>query len=577
MKNWIKNIQWPQPLAGFRGMTLADLPREFAAGLTMAALVIPLNIGYTQVAKLPPVMGLYACILPLAVFALLTSSRHLVSGPDASMAALIGAAIVGTAIPHEMRPHYALAITLICGLFLVIFWYFRLAFLANFLSRPVLVGFISGLGIDVFTSQARKIVGVAARKAPKAGEVAVQIKEAMPVETEGFGLELISLIKTIPHANLYTVVIGISTIIIIRLLKRYTPKLPGALVALVLATIIVAFFNLDKQGVSVLGKVPLAAPSLSLPEVPPAAWLKLLPSALAIACITLCQGLMVSRRYSQKYNYKADGNQVLFAFGMANITAGLTGSFAMGNSPSRAAAMDSLGSRSQMPSLVGAGVVAILLLFFSGVLAFLPNAALAGIVANAVLSLIDVKELRLLYRMRRADFWIAIVCLGSVLVLGPLRAIIIAFLMTTIEVVRRASHPHTWVLQEAADGSHLSPAKENGLTAQALIVYRFGAPLYFANANLLVEQVEQMVTKSSPPIERFVLDAQAMVDIDTTGAEALEKVLNIMDEHNIAFALSRASRSVQDLLKQYGLFERITESGLHATNRRAIAALAKGG
>ena len=483
-------------MAGLRGLKRTDLPREVAAGLTLAALVIPLNIGYAQVAGVSPVVGLYAGILPLAVFALLTSSRHVVSSPDASMAALIGAALIGMAVPVDMRLHYTLAITLMCGFLLMIFWYFRLAFLANFLSRPVLVGFFSGLGIEVFSNQARKILGIAAAKASEAGELANQIKDAMPVETEGFGLELISLIKAIPEANLYTVVIGVSTVVTIRLLKRYTPKLPGALVALVLATVVVGYFNLDKLGVGVLGKVPLAAPGLSLPKIPMDAWLKLIPSALAVACITLCEGLMVSRRYSQKYGYKADGNQVLFAFGMANITAGLTGAFAMGNSPSRAAAMDSLGSRSQLPSLVAAGAVALVLLFFSDSLAFLPNAALAGIVANAVLSLIDVKELRLLYRIRRADFWIAMVCMLSVLVLGPLRAIIIAFLLTAVEVVRRASRPYTSVLQEAADGSHLSPGTGNDLTAPALIVYRFGAPLYFANANLLVEQVEQLVTQS---------------------------------------------------------------------------------
>jgi len=569
---WFRKIQWPQPLAGFRGLKRTDLPREVAAGFTLAALVIPLNIGYAQVAGLSPVVGLYAGILPLAVFALLTSSRHVVSSPDASMAALIGAALLGMAVPADMRLHYALAVTLMCGFLLLIFWYFRLAFLANFLSRPVLVGFFSGLGIEVFANQSRNILDATAVKASEVETVVTEIKESLPIETEGFGIELIELVNAVPEANLYSVTIGVSTIVVIRLLKRYTPKLPGALVALVLATIVVGYFNLDKQGVGVLGKVALEVPRLSLPKIPSAAWLKLIPSALAVACITLCEGLMVSRRYSQKYGYKADGNQVLFSFGMANITAGLTGAFAMGNSPSRAAAMDSLGSRSQLPSLVAAGAVTLVLLFFADSLAFLPNAALAGIVANAVMSLIDIKELRLLYRMRRADFWIAMVCLFSVLVLGPLRAIIIAFLLTAIEVVRRASRPYTSVLQEAADGSHLLPGTGNEITAPALIVYRFGAPLYFANANLLVEQVEQLVIQSSHPIERFVLDAQAMVDIDTTGAEALKQVLDLLDDHNITFALSRASRLVQQLLRQYGLFERVTENRLHATNRQAIAA-----
>ena len=176
-KSWFQTIQWPRPLAGLRGLKPKDLPREVAAGLTLAALVIPLNIGYAQVAGVSPVVGLYAGILPLAVFALLTSSRHVVSSPDASMAALIGAALLGMAVPGDMRLHYTLAITLMCGLLLLTFWYFRLAFLANFLSRPVLVGFFSGLGIEVFANQLRKILGATAVKVSEVEAVATEIKE----------------------------------------------------------------------------------------------------------------------------------------------------------------------------------------------------------------------------------------------------------------------------------------------------------------------------------------------------------------------------------------------------------------
>jgi sulfate permease, SulP family len=262
---------------------------------------------------------------------------------------------------------------------------------------------------------------------------------------------------------------------------------------------------------------------------------------------------------------------VLFAFGMANVAAGLTGSLAMGNSPSRAATMDSLGAKSQLPSLVAAGTVALALLFFSDALALLPNAALAGIVANAVMSLIEVHELRLLYRMRRSDCWIALACLFSVLILGPLRAVIIAFLLSTIEVVRRASRPHTSVLQEAADGSYLSPGEiDCNLTTSGLIVYRFEAPLYFANANLFMEQIEQLITQAPGPIKWFVLDAQAIVDIDTTGAEALKEVFALLAKCKVTFAMSRVSGEVQSLLKHYGLLGLDREGKLYATNRQAV-------
>ena len=366
-------------------------------------------------------------------------------------------------MPHReisLRIQYAAALAVTCGLLFLVFWYFRLAFLANFLSRAVLVGFISGLGIEVFTSQVRKILGASIRGVSQVEDVASQIKDtvANSIETEGYFVELLTLLKSIPHANLYSVAIGVGTLIAVRLLKRYLPKLPGALIALILATTAVATFNLKAHGVSVLGEIPSGFPSLSWPAVPAGDYLRIFPGAMAVVAITLCEGLLLVRQYSRKHGYKADGDQVLFAYGIANLSAGVSGSLVTGNSASRSAAMESCGSRSQLPSVIAAGAIALAMLFFTDLLAYLPNAALAGIVANSVLSLIEVGELRQLYRLRRSEFWIAAACLLSVLALGPLRAVVFAFLLTTIDVVRRASTPGTWVLRESPDGSYFVPA-----------------------------------------------------------------------------------------------------------------------
>ena len=291
-------------------------------------------------------------------------------------------------------------------------------------------------------------------------QAAQQLHDTMAtsVNTEGYFLELVALFDSIPHANLWSVAIGVSAFLIVRLMKRYTPRIPGALVALVLLTVVVAYFDLSAKGVGVLGAMPSGAPTLTLPAIPFADYLRLLPGALAIVAILLCEGLLVVRSYSSKYNYKVDGDQMLFAWGAANVAAGFTGSLVTGNSPSRSAAMDASGARSQLPSLVAAGTILVVMLFFTDTLAFLPNAALAGIVANAVLALIEVHHLRELWRMRRSEFWIAAVCLLSVLVLGPLKAVLIAFLLSTIDVIRRASRPDTAALLEAPDGSHFIPA-----------------------------------------------------------------------------------------------------------------------
>ncbi len=578
MSSVLGRIRWPRPFAGLQGVTLADVPREASAGITLAALMIPLNIGYAQVAGLPPVAGLYAAIIPLAVYALLTSSRHLVTSPDASMAGLVGAALVAFAVPGDpLRLQYALALALLCGILFLLFWAFRLAFLANFLSRAVMAGFITGLGIEVFTNQVRKILA-APHVADAASGVlmaAEQIKEAMAssVNTEGYFVEVIALVHSIPRANLYSVAIGVSAFLIVRLMKRYAPKIPGALVALVLLTTIVAWFDLAAKGVGVLGAIPSGAPTLTLPHIPAADYLGLLPSALAIVAILLCEGLLVVRSYSSKYGYKVDGDQMLFAYGAANLAAGFTGSLLTGNSPSRSAAMDASGAKSQLPSLVAAVTIAVVLLFFTDLLAFLPNAALAGIVANAVLSLIEVHELRELWHMRRSDFWIAAVCLLSVLALGPLRAVLIAFLMSTIDVIRRASRPDTTALVEAADGSHFAPAAVgDAANSSGLVVYRFGAPLYFANATLFLDEVEQLIDRAPTPVRWFVLDAEAMVDVDTTGAGVLRQAIRMLADRHVVFAVTRADRSFRSWLEEYELMKLIDQRRFYPTNRQAAEA-----
>jgi len=562
--------------SGLQGMTWANLPREISAGITLAALIIPLNIGYAQVAGLPPVFGLYAGIIPLAIFALFTSSRNAVESPDVASSAIVGAVLIGFApIGDPLRVQYALALAMMCGLLFFVFWLFRLAFLANFLSRAVLAGFITGLGTEVLTNQVRKILGASHGGGSGLEAFVQQLHGAIAtsVDTTGYFVELIALFESIPHANLYSVAIGLGAFVIVRLMKRYMPKAPAALIALILMTVTVAMLGLDQKGVKVLGAMPSGLPSLTAPNVPLVDCLRLLPGAMAVVGITLCEALLLVRSCSRKHNYKADGNQVLFAYGMASVVSGFTGSLVSGNSASRTAAMDAAGSRTQLSSLVAAVTVALVMVFFTKELAFLPTAALAGVVASAVLNLIEVGELREFWQMRRSEFWVAAVCLLSVLVFGPLQAVIIAFLLATIDVLRRASRPGTWVLREAPDGSHFVPEEpDQAPDASGIIIYRFGAPLYFANATLFEEEVEKLVTQSATPVKWLVLDAEAMVDIDTTGEEVLHQVLTWLAKRGVTVALSRANQSTAALLAHYHLMELIGEKRMYPTNRHAIEA-----
>lgn len=534
----------------------SNLPTQITAGITLAALMIPLNIGYAQVAGLPPIVGLYSCIVPMIAWGLLSSSRNLVAGPDAPVAALIGSLLgtmAATSDPRYVELAYAQA--LVTSLVFFIAWFFQLGFLANFLSKAVLVGFISGLGIEVLVSQIGKIMGI-------------------HVTAEEFIAEILELVRRIPEANIYSVLIGVGAIVLIRLLKRFAPKVPGALVALALATAAVAVFGLADKGVSVLGEIPAGLPTLHLPQVGIVDYVRLFPGALALAGVTMAEGLLIARKYAQKYNDKEDSNQELFAFGAANVASGLTGGFIVGSSASRTAAMDASGMRSQVPALVGALVVAIVLLFFTNLLALVPNAVLGGIVANAVVSLIEVAELRELAKFRRTELWIALVALVSVLLLGALQAVIIAFLLSTILVVGRASKPPMALLQQASDGSGFIAAPPGTLPmpVPGLVLFRFGEDLFFANANAFQDRVKQLVESATEKIEWLVLDAEGIDDIDTTGREALLQTLDLMKRKQITFGISRAHHPLPELLERYELLERIGKENMFATNRDAVNA-----
>ena len=523
-----------------------------------------MNIGYAQVAGLPPIVGLYASIFPMLLFAAFSSSRQLITGPDAPIAVLIGSHLASLAVPGEIRyVQLAYAQALVCAAIYFLIWFFRLGFLGNFLSRAVLVGFVSGLGIKVLTDQIEHIMGIH-----------VQVGHLFPEVYLGWFLEVFDIALKIPQSNLYTVAIGLGTILIIRLSRRYASRLPGALVALALMTVLVSVLGLDQRGVSVLGEIPSGLPTMTVPHVAAVDFLELFPGALAICCVTLAEALLVGRNYAQRHGYPLDANQQMFAFGAANAAAGLSGACATGSSASRTAAMDSAGTRSQVPSVVGAIVVLVVLLFFADLLALVPNAALGGIIANAVLTLIEVGAMRVLYRVRRSEFWIAIVCLLSVLTLGSLQAVIIAFLLSVIDVVRRAANPSTVVLGWIPDENRFFEISlnERAQSIPELLIYRFEVALFFANAETFREEVQRLIKTTEPKVEWVVLDAEAVSDIDATGAEVLGQVIHYLKERGVTFGVAQASIKIRRLLQTYGLLDQIGEERLYDTNQEAAEA-----
>lgn len=539
-------------LEGVRGVPRRALPREVLAGVTLAALAIPLNIGYAQIAGLPPAVGLYTAIVPMIVFAVFSSSRQLVASPDAPIAALIAALLGGLAAAGgASHAEMAAALALLCAVVFACFWAFRLGFLANFLSEPVLVGFIAGLAVEILTSQVEKILAVDA-------------------DADGYFAELWELITGIPQANGWSVLVGVGTILLILAFRRLAPALPGPLLALVAATAAVALLGLGDRGVSVLGEVPSGLPPLGVPDVSLGEVAGLVPGAIAICAVTLADGLLTARRYAERHGYPIDANRELLAFGTANVAAGFTGGFVVGSSASRTAAMDATGSRSQIPSIVCGVTVAVVVLTLSGVLADLPNPALAGIVTVAVVPLFDVRKLARLYRERRSDFLVAVVCLVAVPVLGSLTAVVIAVLLSVVDVVRRAAHPDTALLT-SSDQGRFRQATGSDAAAPGLVVYRFGAALFFANTQVFKNDLTRLADEQ-PDLRWLLLDAEAVSDIDTTGAAALRETVTHLQERGVTFGMTRVTASLHDLLDHYGLVELIGTDHFFDSNRSAADA-----
>ncbi|HYI34041.1 MAG TPA: SulP family inorganic anion transporter [Glaciibacter sp.] len=542
-----------KPLAG---LTRKNLVRELLAGVTLLAIAIPLNIGYAQIAGLPPTAGLYALIIPTVVYALTVSSRQLVASPDAAAAALVASSVGGLAVAGSADyATLAAAQAVLCGLMFVFLAVFKLGFLANFLSAPILVGFVSGLALDILVSQIAKMLGV---KINSGAEFVDKIYE---------------LASNIGTTNLWSVLISVVSIAILVVGRRFARLVPWALVVLVLSTIAVVTLQLDEKGVAVLGEVPPGPPTLSWPVIQWGTWLLLVPSAIALTMITTAEGLLVSRAYGEKRAYPTKPNRDLLAFGLGNIAAGASASFAMGSSTSRTASMDQAGSRTQLPSLVLAGGTLVLLLFGTAVLADIPSPAIGAIVALAILPLLGIRDFIALWKASKFEFAIAASCFLVTLFVGSIAGILVAFVLALINLARRASNPAIDVLaaDDSPQDSLLEDAAIGSVTAPGIIVVRLGAPLFFANGSVFADAVKRAITAAPEgSVHHLVVDMEAVTDVDVTGAAALTTLARWLVGNDITLSFSRMRPPTADHLRHLGV---LTEERVFDTNRAAIAAL----
>ncbi|WP_243698313.1 MULTISPECIES: SulP family inorganic anion transporter [unclassified Curtobacterium] len=529
------------------------------AGVTLAAIAIPLNIGYAQIAGLPPTAGLYALIVPAVLYALLASSRQLVASPDAAAAALVGSSLTGlVAADSDTYLQLAFAQALIGAVMFALCAVLKLGFLANFLSAPILVGFVGGLALDILVSQLAKMLGV---HIDSGGEF---------VEKAG------QLLTGLGGTNLWSVLIAVASIAVL-LIGRRLRSVPWALVVLVASTVALVVFHLDDAGVSILGDVPAGPPTFTWPQISLTQWFQVVPSALALTLVTIAEGLLVARRYAERHGYHDDPNRDLFAFAAANLSAGVTGGFTVGSSASRTAAMDQAGSRTQLPALVAAILTFVVVCFGTALLRDIPSPAIGAIVAVAVVPLLGLRELARLWQLRRFEFAVAAVCFLGALFLGPVIGVVIAFILSLIDVVRRASNPPVDVL--TGDGEPLDAFRsaKDGVftTAPGVIVLRFAGPLFFGNAQRFGDAVRATVEAGrSEHVRHLVLDCEAVTGVDTTAADVMGDTLEWCRNQNLTVSYSRLRPELQAELEEFALTGDVT---IYSSNAAAVAALTTSG
>ncbi len=541
------------------GYQRSFLRSDVVAGIALVAILIPQGMAYAEIVGLPPVTGLYATMLPIVGYALLGSSRQLVVGPDSSASALVAAVLLplGAADPAE-RALLAATLAIMVGLVCIVAGLLRLGFIADFLSRPVLTGYINGLSFTIIVGQLPKILG-------------------FPVPSDRPLQELAYTIGHLSETNPWSLAIGLLCLAIILGLARYAPRVPGVLVAVLVAMVLSVVLDLGAKGVALTGHVPSGLPSLSIPQPGLDQILLLVPGAFGLALVSLGDTIATSRSFAVKNGYHVDADRDLLGLGAAQAAAGVAGGFPISASASRTAVGEASGGKTQVANLVAAGAVALVLIFLAPVLAVLPKPALGAVVLAAAIGLFDFGALRRYYEQRRLEFWVAVVTMLTVALVDPLVGLILAIAISVVDVLRRVTRPKTAILGRlVASGSWQSVERyPAAVTQPGLIVYRVEAPLFFANAERIREELEALVEANPGVIEWVVIDAEAMTDLDVSAAEVLAELDDTLEARGIRLCLAEPTGRVVERLRATGLLRDFGPLRIFATVDAAAAAFAE--
>lgn len=528
----MKIAHWMPGLGTLATYKASFLPHDLAAGLTLGAVMVPVGLAYGELAGLP-LAGLYGSMLPLLAYALFGSSRQLIVGPDTAMAALVAVVVVPLAPGDPGRlALLAAGLGVMVGMLCLLGGVLRLGFVANFLSKPVIVGFMHGLALVIVVAQLPKVLGLKSD-----GETTLE--------------QAVSLLHRLGDTNFISLGIGIGTFAAILLCRRFAPRVPGAVLALAVSGLAVVLLGLDKQGVAVVGRIPTGLPGLSLPAVTLADFEALLPVALVAALLSFSDTVVTARAFAARNRYRIDANQELLAIGAANLVSGLSQGLPISASDSRTAVAEAAGGRTQVTSAIAAVVVAGVMLWLAEFLYYLPSAALGGLLVASAWGLCDTAEFRRLWRFRGISLAGALVTMLGVVALGVMEGILIGVVFSLVLLLRALAFPPDAVLGRTPGGSwHDTAHRPDAVPVRGLLVYRFSAPLFFANCTLFRDRIVAQVDAASPPVSGVVIDGGAIHDVDLMGCETLAELEEELRERGIRLAFGNLrDRVKKDILR----------------------------
>lgn len=555
-KTAAKGFQFPM-LQGILPIQRSQVPADIVAGITLAALNIPQAMGYTRIAGTPVITGLYAILIPMALFALFGSSRRLVVGADSATAAILAGGLTGLAASGSSE-YLALCgvLALMAGVMLIIARLIRLGFLADFLSRTVLVGFLTGVGIQVSLGEIDGMLGL-----PKGGHSPI-----------GY---LIHDLQHLQQTNFHTLAVAIAVLAIIQGFRKFSRRIPGALIAVIGAIIVSWAIDLASSGVATLGAVPRGLPRFGLPQVhlSPSLLMRLSPTAFSIFVVILAQSAATSRAYATRHNERFDENPDLVGLSLANVGAGLSGAFVVNGSPTASEMVDSAGGRCQLAQITSSVIVLLVLLFLIGPLAYLPVAVLSAVVFLICVDLIDVKGMRQIFRERPAEFGVALITAATVVLVGVEQGILLAMFLSLVSHTRHGYLPKNAVIVAApAEGWKSEPVATQGQLLPGLLVYRFTHGMYYANAEQLSEEVTRLAREANPPLVWFCIDASAVDDIDYTAAATLRSLYAMLQEQEIRLIFYAVSDEVYAQLERSGIADLVGQDAFYAAIGAVISA-----